>query len=64
MSLVSPDAPFAKLLGVALFGTATTWVLIFATHAALRRWPADEARRRRCRCPAVGPPMPQRRRRT
>ncbi|MBQ1017609.1 hypothetical protein KBX71_06970 [Micromonospora sp. D93] len=45
MSLVSPDDPFAKLLGIALFGTATTWLLIFATHAALRRWPADDAPR-------------------
>ncbi|MFG1919044.1 amino acid permease [Micromonospora sp. NPDC048898] len=47
VSLVSPDDAFAKLLGIALFGVATTWVLIFATHVAFRRRPrtADEARR-------------------
>jgi len=45
VSLVSPDDAFAKLLGIALFGAAMTWVLIFATHVAFRRRrTADEAR--------------------
>jgi amino acid transporter, AAT family len=44
VSLVSPDDAFAKLMGIAMFGTITIWVLIFATHAVYRRQrPAEKA---------------------
>ncbi|MFG1871568.1 amino acid permease [Micromonospora arborensis] len=46
VSLVSPDDAFAKLLGISLFGAATTWVLIFATHVAFRRGRTAEETRR------------------
>ncbi|WP_218010837.1 amino acid permease [Herbidospora mongoliensis] len=55
VSMVSPDDAFAKLLGISTFGAVTTWVLIFATHAAFRRRrTSDEVRRSPLSLPGGG----------